>query len=335
MIVSMPTTLFPPFLRLLALLAGLFLLLFTALPVRAAVPKLVLSGPSAVVSFPLVVMVEKGMLAGQADEVGFRHWQTPDQLRVLLVQKEVDYSATPVNLPAILASKGAQVRLLNVSVWGLLWLVSRDPDIRTVDDLAGQPLVSTYQRDLPSLLLDRLLAARGMTGSKAPDIRYARTTQDAITLLLSGKADSAMLAEPSVSLLLAQAAAKGVPLHRVASLEALWKESFPANPLLPQAGIMANSTVAANRALGQAVTRAYHEAACWCVAQVDECAALVHKQLDFMPVPAIATAIRATRLESVTAAASRPALESLYRLLLEHNPQAVGGKLPAGDFYGP
>ena len=45
--------------------------------------------------------------------------------------------------------------------------------------------------------------------------------------------------------------------------------------------------------------------------------------------------IRVTRLESVIAKQARFALEALYRLIARGNPQAIGGKLPDAEFYGP
>ncbi len=216
----------------LARLGLLAVLLGLSLSVSAAPrERLVLAGPTAAVSFPLIHMAETGALADWADTVEFRHWKNPDQLRVLLAKQEVDFSATPVNLPAIMANRGMPVRLLNVSVWGLLWFISADPDVRTVADLAGQPLLTTFQRDLPALLLERLLDAQGLTGERAPALRHARDAQDAIALLLTGEARSALLPEPSVSLLLAQNARQGVTaLHRVQSLEVAWRETFPMIP---------------------------------------------------------------------------------------------------------
>ena len=52
----------------------------------AAAPRerLVLAGPTAAVSFPLIHMAETGALSNWAGTVEFRHWKSPVQLRVLL-----------------------------------------------------------------------------------------------------------------------------------------------------------------------------------------------------------------------------------------------------------
>lgn len=313
----------------------LLALLTSTAAFAAPYKKLVLGGPTAAVSFPLIHMAATGALSDWADQVEFRHWKNVDQLRVLLAKQELDYSAVPVNLPAIMSNRGMQVKLLNVSVWGLLWFVSNDPKVQTLSDLAGQPLLTTYQRDLPAILLDQLLVKQDMVAERAPEIRYTREAQDAITLLLTGKASNALLPEPVVSLLLQQNNKSDTkPIHRVVSMEHAWADAFPDNPILPQAGVMANSQVVEDDDLNTAVIKAYAKSALWCKSKPDECADLVHKTLNFLPRDAIAESISVTKIQSESAQSVRDELESLYQLILDHNPQGVGGKLPVAGFYG-
>lgn len=298
--------------------------------------KLILGGPTAAVSFPLMHMVETGALDDWADTVEFKHWKNVDQLRVLLAKNQLDFSAAPINLPAIMFNKGMDIKLLNVSVWGLLWLVSNDPEINNFDDLAKKPLLSTYQRDLPAILLNTLFKAKGLVDQNAPDIRYARDAQDAISLMLTGQADSAILPEPIVSLLLArneQQYAKTI--NRVISLEDAWSETFTEQPDLPQAGIMANVSVAKDDELSKAFNEAYKNSAIWCKSEPRACAKLVHKNLDFLPVDALEQSIKVTRIDSHSASSVQTKIEDLYKLMLANSPEVVGAKLPVQGFYGP
>ena len=111
-------------------------------PATAPRAVLHLAGPRAVVSFPLLHMVDTGALKPWATQLEFRFWQGPDQLRSMLLNGQIDVSAAPSNLPALLANRGQPVRLLNVSVWGLMWLVSRDPAMHGFADLRGHELVA-------------------------------------------------------------------------------------------------------------------------------------------------------------------------------------------------
>jgi NitT/TauT family transport system substrate-binding protein len=313
---------------------------FSLAPAQAAAParldKITLAGPTAVVSFPLLHMVETQALSQYTDRLEFRLWQSPDQLRVLLAKKEIDLTATPSNLPALMSNRGMPVRLLNISVWGILWLVSSDPNVKGFGDLAGQELLVPFQRDLPSVLLDTLLKEKGLDGANGIRLRRTRDSQDAIALMLTGQGRHALLVEPVTSMLLWRNAQQGqAPLHRVISLEDAWRETFPGEAALPQAGIMANAHVADNTALGAAVVQAYAQSARWCKSEPGECAALVHKYLPQLPTPAVEQSIRMTRIDSRPAKEIRPELEALYSLLMRQHPDAVAGRLPDPGFYGP
>lgn len=306
----------------------------SSMPLREEVVRL--AGPAAVVSFPLLHMLDSGALGEHAARVEFRLWQNPDQLRVLLANDAIDFTAAPSNLPALLANRGQPVRLLSISVWGILWLVSRDPEVKGFADLAGRELLLPYQRDLPALLVNELLRAHGMQAGRDLRLRHVRDSQDAQALLLAGQVDNVLLVEPAVSLLLWRNQQQGgAPLYRAQSLEAAWGQAFPGQPELPQAGLMASARAARNLELSRAVERAYAHSARWCAGDPPACAELVHHHLPHLPVAAIEASIRATRLDSRPAHAVRMQLDALYRLLGEHNPQAIGGRLPAAEFYGP
>lgn len=307
------------------------------LPAHAApYQKLTLAGPTAVVTFPLLHMVETKALGQYTDKLEFRLWQSPDQLRVLLAKKDIDFSAAPSNLPALMANRGDPVRLLNISVWGILWLVSRDPDIHGFSDLAGKELLVPFQRDLPAVLLDTLLDAQPFKPEKSPILRRTRDSQDAIALMLTGQGQHVLLVEPTASLLISRNAQQGgAPLYRVQSLEAAWQQSFPDQAELPQAGVMVNSHRAHDLELSRAVEQAYAHSAAWCSSNALDCAEMVHRHIPHLPVPAIESAIKVTRLDSRPASSIRPQLEALYHLLGKQNPQAIGGRLPDPGFYGP
>lgn len=295
-----------------------------------------LGGPAAVVSFPLLHMIESGALRDHAERVDFRLWQNPDQLRALLANGELDYSAAPVNLPALMAGRGEPVRLLNVSVWGILWLVSRDPEVKSFADLRGRELVLPFQRDLPAILIDELLRSHGLRPGRELTLRPVRDGQDAQVLLLAGRAEHALLVEPAVSLLLWRNRTRGgPPLYRVESLESAWRQAFPAQPELPQAGVMTSAARATDGELGRAVEAAYAESARWCGSHPRDCAALVHRHLPHLPVAAVEESIRVTRLESRPASATRASLETLFGLIAVRHPQAIAGGLPPASFYGP
>ena len=94
-------------------------------------PRLLLAGPFAGVSNPLVRLVDAGLLRGVADSVEFVNWKDPDQLRALALEGKADFIAMPSNVAANLYNRGVKLGLLDINTWGVLHMVSRDPALKT------------------------------------------------------------------------------------------------------------------------------------------------------------------------------------------------------------
>lgn len=327
---------------------GLLVLLFAAVLVLVACDESIpdgaahsrslrLAGPPAVVSFPLMRMAETGItVEGRRVAAQFQTWHGADQLRVLLARGEIDFSAAPTHIPALLANRGEAVRLLNVSVWGMLWLISRDSHMRGFADLRHRELLMPYRRDMGAITLQALLDAQGLQADKDMQLIATRNADDAVSSMLAGRGQQALLPEPTASLLLWRNARGGnAPLYRVQSLEAAWAQQFPRTPELPQAGVMAAGTQASNARLALAIVDAYAQAAHWCKLQAQACAQLAQRYLPELPVPVLESAIRVTRLDGVPARQARPQLQALYQRILAQQPETIGAVLPADEFYGP
>lgn len=303
--------------------------------------KLVLAGPSASVSNPLIRIVEEKLLADVADEVEFRVWKDPDQMRALALQSGADFMAMPTNVAANLFNRGAALRLLNVSVWGLLFVVSRDKNVRSLKDLAGKELVMPFRGDMPEIVF-RTLATQmqlPLQGTGAVTLRYAATPLEAMQLLLTRRAEHALLAEPAVSVGLHKSrslpmSAVAPELHRVVDLQQVWGQTFGRRPRIPQAGIAALGAAREDAALIARFMAAHDQAAQWCNAQADACGQMVARRIDLLTPAGVADAIRAVPLAPVSAPQARAELEFFFEQLLKHQAGLVGGKLPAADFYG-
>ena len=64
--------------------------------------KIVIAGPASNVSHPFFKMIKSGALNDIAKKVEFKLWKGPDQLRAMIINKEVDFVATPTNVASIL-----------------------------------------------------------------------------------------------------------------------------------------------------------------------------------------------------------------------------------------
>jgi len=300
--------------------------------------RLVLAGPPASVSNPLVRIAESGALADLADEVRFVGWRDPDQLRVMTLDGKADVLAMPVNVAANLYNRGAKLRLLNVSAWGILWIVSRDPKVHTLKDLVGKEIAMPFRGDMPDIVFSLLAEREGIDPRKEMSLRYVASPIDAMQLLLLRRVDHALLAEPAVSMALRKSGSFPVSLvapelYRAIDLQQEWKHAFGGDARIPQAGIAVLGPVRDSPDAIARIAGAYRSGLVWCQANAKACGEIVAKQVPMLSAEAIADAIGHGHMEAVTAREARPALESLFQLLLQKSPGLVGGKLPPDDFY--
>lgn len=325
--------------RLLRTLLSLALATLAGFAQAEKLPKLVLAGPYAGVSNPLIHMVESGALSDLADKVEFVAWRDPDQLRVLALEGKADFIAMPTNVAANLYNRGSKLALLNVSTWGVLWMVSRDPGLKTLADFKGKEIAMPFRADMPDIVFSTLVERQRLDPRKDFQLRYVATPMDAMQLLLTRRVDHVLLAEPSVSMALRKSRSFPIStvapeIHRSVDLQKEWGRVFQREARIPQAGIAALGKAKDDAALTARFQTAYAASLKWCGDNADACGALVAKRAEMLSAEAVADSIRTSQNRFVAADQARPELESFFRVLLEKQPALLGGKMPDAAFYG-
>lgn len=305
------------------------------------IPKLTLAGPYASVSTGFIRIVEAGLLADVADSVEFLTWKDPDQLRAFALEGKADFIAMPSNVAANLYNRGVALRLLCISVWRILYIVSSDPDIKTLDNLKGKEVLMPFRGDMPDIVFATLCEKLGIPigqGADAVTLRYTATPLDAMQLLLTRRARHALLAEPAVSVGMRKSRALPVSaiapaLLRSVDVQQEWARAFGSAARIPQAGIVAMGQHVGNEALIARVMQAYTQATEWCNAQPDVCGAAVAARVDMLTPEGVADSLRTAPGEAVPAAKARAELEFFFEKLAARQPKLIGGKLPDDGFY--
>lgn len=302
--------------------------------------RLVLAGPPASVSNPLIHMVESGALSDVAGKVEFVPWSNPDQLRALAMGGEADFIAAPTNVAANLYNRGVPLTLLNVSVWGILWMVSRNAHCRTLADFKDQEIALPFRADMPDILFTFLAEQQGLDVRKDFRLRYTASPMDAVQLLAMRQVDHALLAEPAVSMVLRKTRSFPMSLvapdlYRSVNLQEEWGRLLSREPRIPQAGMAALGSVRHDQALLARFQQAYRQSATWCAGNAQECGKIVAGRFDMLTPDAVADSLGNVPLYYATAEQARPELEHFFQLLLQRQPATVGGKLPDAAFYSP
>ncbi len=303
--------------------------------------RLVLSGPFALVSYPLMRIVDSGALKDVADQVEFTSWKNPDQLRALAIQQSATFVAMPSNVAANLYNRGVPLRLLDITTWGLLWMVSREQGLKTLADFRDKEVVMPFRGDMPDILFNLLAEREGLALGKDVRLRYVASPIDALQLLITRRADHALLAEPAVSMGLRKSHSLPMKiiapdLYRSVDLQQEWGRVLKRPARIPQAGIVALGQAQEDKALLARFEQEHAKALAWCKANPEACGEMAARHVDMLTPDGVADAIRATQstMTWVDAAAARPELEFFYQQLLDRQPGLVGGRLPPAAFYG-
>lgn len=297
----------------------------------AGLDQLVLYGPPAGSSITLAYAIGASMLRDVADKVTLRIWRTPDEMRAGLTSGEMQAIVMPVTSAANLSTRGFGLKLANVMTNGLLHIVSTDPTISKIGDLAGRSIIVPFPNDTPELVFDAVLAHNGLTDKVT--VNRSGTPIEAIQMLLSGRIDTALVPEPAASAAIIKAATAGKTVHRVIDMQKEWGKVTGLGPVMPQAGLAFAPTFLRDHAdkivpLLSAMEKATAEVIANPAAAAGHAASALG-----MPWPVIEKAIPFSNLVATPARQARPEIEALLGAIAKTNAQMIGGKLPGDTLY--
>ena len=300
------------------------------------VDKLVLSGPMASVSHPLFRMIESGALDDVAKNVEFVMWKNPDELRALTLRGRANYIAIPTNVAANLYNKGVDVKLLNVSVWGILGMITRDKTKKTLADFKGCDIAMPFRADMPDIVFEEIIKKQGLDPKKDFNLKYVGSPIDAMQMLILRRVDHALLAEPAISMALRKTSSFPLKLiapdlYRSSALEKEWGEVFKIEGKIPEAGIAMVGKQ--DDYVTKRFNEEYAKALKWYKAHPKEAGILVEKYIPMLNADAVADSMEYVQLNDVSAKDSKADLEFFFNALKSNNPKSIGGKIPDDGFY--
>jgi NitT/TauT family transport system substrate-binding protein len=301
----------------------------------AKLAKLVLVAPPGPMAIPAAYLVANDKLASVADKTELVIWENPDQLKAIVAGKQGDFVTMPSNNAAIFYNKGLPLKLLDISVWNITYLVSSDANAKTLADLKGQSIVISFQGSVPDLMFQYLAKKQGLDPQKDFQIKYASDPTQAAQLLLAGQAQNAVLSEPLATSVLLKT--KDGPKHYYRTLDFAqeWAKAVGPNELTPIAGTVATAGVMDNQTVVSEFLTEYKQAVDWMLANPAAAGLLLEKQLPqlgFKAAPMTAS-LKNIAWKFTPAAQARPDMEKFLSALSTLSPAVIGGKLPDAGFY--
>jgi len=297
---------------------------------------LTLSGPMASVSHPLLHMIETNSLSDVADKIEFVMWKNPDELRALILRSKADFIAVPTNVAANLYNKGVDIQLLNVSVWGILEMITRDKEKKTLADFKGCDIAMPFRADMPDIIFEEIVKKQGLDPQKDFNLKYVSSPIDAMQMLILRRVDHALLAEPAISVALRKTNSFPLKLiapdlYRSSDLQKEWGEVFKIEGKIPLAGMAMIGQK--NDYIIKRFNEEYTKSLQWYKTHPKKAGELVEKRIGMLNADAVTDSIEHAQLKSISAKESKADLEFFYNILKNNKPKSIGGELPSNGFY--
>ena len=164
-------------------------------------------------------------------KVDYEIVQGADALKAAFIKGEKDIVVAPVNLGALMLASNEtfNYEMVNVIVWCNYYVASKT-EISSFEELDGKDVVVFGQNSTPDVVFRSLVAHYEIT----PNVTYVASVADANGMLLSGKADIIVTAEPALTVLLT----KGD--FNVLSLKDAWSDLAGGDFDVPQAAVFVN-----------------------------------------------------------------------------------------------
>ncbi|RXK00650.1 ABC transporter substrate-binding protein [Arcobacter sp. CECT 8989] len=300
--------------------------------------KIVVAGPFATVSHPIMHMIQNDVLKDMNKKIEFRLWKNPDELRALVLNSNVDFIALPTNVASNLHNKGVDLKLLNVSIWGILAMISRDPNLKTLEDFKGKKIALPFRADMPDIIFQELAKKYGLNPKKDFKIQYVTNPIDAMQMLILRRVDHALLAEPAISIALRKTGSFPISivapdLYRSVDLQKEWGKLFKTETKIPQAGLAFLGNTKGKEKLINRFLQEYEKSLQWYKKNPKKAASLVVKTLPMLEEKGLADSIKHVQLQSINAYEAKEDLEFFFKVLENSNEKLIGGKLPNENIY--
>jgi len=251
-----------------------------------------------------------------------------DELIPLLSKAQLDIALVPANVAATVYQKleGA-VAVIDINTLGVLYVVSADTTISTVEDLAGKTICLMGKGTTPDLAMQYLLSSHGITDAT---LEYKSEATEVAAAISADESLVGVLPEPFVT----AAKMNNEALQVVLSVGEQWLACAGEGHDMVTGVTIVRKAFLEEYPDSVKAFLADHERSALYVKEHPEEMAQTVVQYGIVGKEAIAKkAIPGCNITCIYGEAMKIALSDYLSILYEMDPKAVGGALPGEDFY--
>ena len=286
-----------------------------------------MKGPTSMGLLSLKEKSDNGAAAGQYE---FHMYTAADEILPLMIKGELDIALLPANVASVLYNKteGA-VTVIDINTLGVLYMVSGNTEIATMEDLKGKTIYLTGKGTTPDYVLNYLLDAHGLAADCT--LEYKSEATEVAAVLAQNPDAVGLLPQPFVTAACAQNEALAVVLDMNKEWDALQGED--GSRMVTGVTVVRNEFLAANEAAVRNFMKEHEESANAMNADAEKGAQLVVAAGIIAKEPIAKKALPACNITYMDGEEMKQALLGYLGVLAQQSSEAVGGTLPGDDFY--
>lgn len=292
---------------------------------KAVIKLGLLKGPTGMGASYLLENSEKGETEAKYKQTVFA---SPEEAKAAIMNGTVDVAALPSNLAAVLNSKTeGKIQILAVNTLGVLHVMTTDDSVKTVADLKGKTILTSGQGATPEYVINYILQKNDLKVGEDVKVEYVAEHSEVIAKAVKGDYDVIVLPEPFVT----QMKTKSDDFKAVIDLTKEWDKL--------DSGVLAMGCIAVRTDYAKEnpdALKAFlkdYEASVKAVNADPEAAGKIIEKFGIMPAAIASKAIPNCNITFIAGEEMKEKVAAFLDVLASFNPKAVGGKVPADDFY--
>ena len=286
-----------------------------------------LKGPT---SMGLVYLMDQAEKNEAANNYEFKMVATADELLPSMISGDLDIVLVPANVASVLYNKteGA-VSVIDINTLGVLYIVSGDDTIQSMEDLKGRTVYLTGKGTTPDYVLQYLLKENGLTEDVT--LEYKSEATEVAAVLTETPEVVGVLPQPYVT----AACAQNENLAVVLDLTKEWAsvQGEGGSSLVTGVTVVRNAFLEENKAAVDRFLEEHAASADFANENVEEAAELVAAAGIIEKAPVAVKAMPKCNITYIDGTDMKTALSGYLEVLFEQDASSVGGSLPSDDFY--
>ena len=245
----------------------------------------------------------------------------------LLAQNDIDFLITGTNVGANAYNRGINLKMMNVNIWGIDYLLTNGFKAENWQDLKGKDLAIPLQGGPLDFLARYLAEKNGLDPEKDLNLVY-RALPGGAQLFMAGQLDAIVLPEPLVTVSLARGASAEMSMD----IQKEWAK-IHGDERIPFVALFANGDFTEEYPQFTDIINGYYKQGVDWVNNNPEAAAELASKHFNMPAPLLKKSYSRVNLNIYSDSESRELTELYFGEMLEMYPELIGGSLPNEEFY--